>query len=121
LLCFLTPQSTPVDIAWRLAMLGTGQSLFLSPNTASALARIEKQHSGITSGMLATARNIGMLLGVAFSGMVFGLFFSYFSGGYELKQFALYDTGAFMHAFQITLGGAALLAMLGGVISVMRK
>lgn len=121
LLCFLTPQSTPVDIAWRLAMLGTGQSLFLSPNTASALARIERQHSGITSGMLATSRNIGMLLGVALSGMVFGHLFSYFSGSHDLKEFASYQTEAFMHAFQITLGGTAVLALLGVFISMIRK
>jgi EmrB/QacA subfamily drug resistance transporter len=121
LLCFLGPESKPLDIAWRLALLGTGQSLFLSPNTASALARIEKQYTGITSGMLATSRNIGMLLGVALAGMLFGVFFSYFSGGHDLHEFAPYQVGAFVQAFQTTLAGAAVLALVGGIVSVMRE
>jgi len=121
LLCFLGPESKPVDVAWRLTLLGTGQALFLSPNTASALSRIEKQYTGVTSGMLATSRNIGMLLGVALAGVIFGAFFAYFSGGGDLKEFTSYQAGAFMQAFQTTLGGAAILSLVGGVLSILRE
>ena len=121
LLSFLSPQSTPFDIAWRLALLGSGQSLFLSPNTASVLSGIEKEYTGIISGILATSRNIGMLLGVAIAGMFFTVFFSFFSGGLDLKEFSSLHVNAFMHAFQSTLGIAAVLALVGGVLSVLRK
>lgn len=121
LLGLLGPMATSGDVAWRLALLGTGQSLFLSPNTASVLSRIEKEQSGITSGMLATARNIGMLMGVAFAGMIFSAAFSYFSGGHDLKEFCPSQVGPFMQAFQITLGLSAVLALTGGIISVLRE
>ena len=121
LLSFLHTGSTPYDIAWRLSLLGTGQSLFLSPNTASVLAGIEKEYTGITSGMLATSRNIGMLAGVAIAGMAFTAFFSLFSGGLDLKEFSILQVTAFMHAFQGTLGLAALVALAGGALSAFRE
>jgi MFS family permease len=121
LLCFLGPESTPLDIAWRLALLGTGQSVFLSPNTASVLAGIEEEYTGITSGMLATSRNIGMLSGVAIAGMFFTAFFSFYSGGLDLKEFSELQVYAFMCAFQSTLGIAAVLALVGGILSVLRE
>ncbi len=120
-LCLLDQQSTPIDIAWRLVLLGTGQSLFLSPNTASVLARIERRYTGVTSGMLATARNVGMLLGVAIAGMVFSAFFYYFSGGHDLKEFSSSQNPAFLLAFQTTLMICAVLAVIGGIVSVMRE
>ncbi len=121
LLAFLNPESKPLEIAWRLALLGTGQSIFLAPNTASVLARIEKEYTGITSGMLATSRNIGMLTGAAIAGMAFTAFFFMFSGGLDLKEFSALQVPAFMQAFQSTLGIAALLALFGVVLSVMRE
>jgi EmrB/QacA subfamily drug resistance transporter len=121
LLSFLHQGSMPYDIAWRLSLLGTGQSIFLSPNTASVLAGIEREYSGITSGMLATSRNIGMLAGVAIAGMAFTAFFSIFSGGLDLKEFSILQIDAFMHAFQGTLGLAVLVALTGGVLSAFRE
>ena len=120
-LIFLSPESTPFDIAWRLALLGGGQSLFLSPNTASVLSGIEKEYTGITSGMLATSRNIGMLSGVAIAGMIFTAFFSFFSGGLDLKDYSSLQVEAFMHSFQSTLVIAAVLALAGGILSALRK
>jgi len=121
LLTFLNPESKPLEIAWRLALLGMGQSIFLAPNTASVLARIEKEYTGITSGMLATSRNIGMLTGVAIAGTAFTALFFIFSDGLDLKEFSTVHVTAFMHAFQSTLGIAALLALIGGILSVMRE
>ncbi len=112
---------TSMDVAWRLALLGSGQSLFLSPNTASVLTRIEMHHTGITSGMLATSRNLGMLGGVAFAGMIFMTFYSMLSGGLELKEFTSEQTLVFMQSFRVTLGGAALLAFVGAGLSWKRE
>ncbi len=121
LICFLGSQATSLDVAWRLALLGTGQSIFLSPNTASVLARIATKHTGITSGMLATSRNLGMLSGVALAGMIFMTFYSYFSGGLDMKEFTSEQTSVFMRSFKMTLTGAALLALAGGVLSWKRE
>ena len=120
LLC-LNPASGIYDIAWRLALLGTGQSIFLSPNTASVLARIEAEYTGITSGVLATSRNIGMLLGAAIAGMALSAFFSSFSGGLDLKDYSSLQVHSFMQAYRGTLGIAALIALSGAVLSALRE
>ncbi len=121
LLCLLGSQASTFDVAWRLALLGTGQSVFLSPNTASVLGSISTKHTGITSGMLATSRNLGMLSGVALAGMIFMTFYSYFSGGLELKEFSPDQTTIFMRSFRVTLAGSALLALAGGILSWKRE
>lgn len=122
-LCFLGEQSTMFDVAWRLALLGAGQALFLSPNTASVLSAVEPHDIAITSGMLATARNLGMLAGVTLAGLVFGAVFSFLSGGLDLKDFSLGHSGhtaAFVLSLRISFGLTALLSMAGALLSARR-
>ncbi|MCK5070448.1 MAG: MFS transporter, partial [Desulfocapsa sp.] len=88
LLCFLSSLSSPFDVAWRLVVLGAGQALFLSPNSAMVLKSVGPDQTGVSSGMLATARNLGMLVGVSLAGLLFGLIFSRVSGGLDLKHFS---------------------------------
>jgi hypothetical protein len=71
--------------------------------------------------MLATARNFGMLLGVMFGGLLFGLLFNHLSGGYDLKQFQPLYTEAFMKALGITFGSTAVLAVCGAFLSGLRR
>lgn len=119
-LCFLAEDSTMLDVGWRLALLGAGQALFLSPNTASVLTTVDPHHLGITSGMLATARNLGMLAGVTLAGLIFGAVFSWLSGGLDLKDFSPVHTAVFIHSLQISFGLTALLAMAGALLSSRR-
>ena len=118
--CLLTKNSTPFDVAWRLVLLGFGQALFLSPNSAVLLATVKTSQAGITSGMLATSRNLGMLLGVTLAGVLFGTLFTSFSGGYDLKHFEAGQVIYFMEALHITLIVTAILSMLGAFLSGMR-
>lgn len=120
LLCALTPTSTPFDVAWRLCLLGTGKSIFLSPNTASVLAEVERRFTGVTSGMLATSRNLGMLGGVALAGMVFMGVYSLLGGGDNLTVFTEGQPEIFMTSFRLTLGGAACIALSGSLLSWLR-
>ena len=119
-LCFLGEHSTMIDVAWRLALLGAGQALFLMPNSASVLSTVRAHHITITSGMLATARNLGMLAGVTLAGLVFGAVFSWLSGGLDLKEFNAVHTAAFIHALRISFGLTALLALVGALLSSRR-
>jgi len=119
-LCFLDERSTMIEVAWRLALLGAGQALFLSPNSASVLATARSHHIAITSGMLATARNLGMLAGVTLASLVFGAVFSWLSGGLDLKDFRPVHTAAFVHSLRISFGLTALLAMAGALLSSRR-
>jgi len=121
LICLLNMHSTPFDVAWRLALLGCGQALFLSPNSAGILDTIPHEQAGVTSGMLATARNFGMLLGVMFGGLLFGLLFNHLSGGYDLKQYQPLYAEAFMKALSVTFGATAVLAVCGAFLSGLRR
>lgn len=121
LICFLTEDSMATDVAWRLMLLGGGQALFLSPNSAEVLKNVKSEQAGISSGMLATARNLGMLSGVTLAGTLFGFFFSHLSGGFDLKQFQPQQAGAFMGALKITFAITALLSLVGAILSGFRR
>ncbi len=121
LLTQLTTQSSIFDICWRLALLGMGQSMFLAPNTASLLSRIEDADAPITSGLLATARNLGMLSGAAFAGIVFAAWFGFFSGGLEFKHYTPEQSQAFLSAFRATLLCGAVFSFFAAAISWQRS
>ena len=121
LLSMVNELSTLVDIGWRLSLLGCGQSVFLSPNTASVLSRVNQEDAGITAGMLATCRNMGMLVGVALVGLLFSKFYHYFSSGLTLTTYSMDQLPYFMKAFSSTLWIASLLAFITAIISYQRK
>jgi EmrB/QacA subfamily drug resistance transporter len=58
-------------IALALATVGFGTGVFVSPNTSALLGAAPLHRRGIASGIMATARNVGMVLGVGLAGAVF--------------------------------------------------
>jgi MFS family permease len=66
----LSSSFTPSDLIWRLALFGLGTGIFQSPNTSAAMGSVPPSYLGIASGILATIRNAGMLLGIATAAMV---------------------------------------------------
>jgi MFS family permease len=58
-------------IALALAVVGFGTGVFISPNTSAFLGAAPLHRRGNASGIMATARNIGMVLGVGLAGAVF--------------------------------------------------
>ncbi len=121
LLSQLESGTTLVNIAWRLALLGLGQSVFLAPNTASLLSRGKDSDAAITSGLLATSRNLGMLAGAAFAGIVFAAWFGYFSGGAELGEYRPEQAVSFIRAFRYTLFCTTLFSLAAAYISWKRE
>jgi EmrB/QacA subfamily drug resistance transporter len=64
--------STPLwQVAGALAVCGLGAGTFISPNNSRLLGAAPLNRRGIASGVLAAARNVGMVLGVAISGAVY--------------------------------------------------
>lgn len=64
--------STPMAwVAASLAVSGLGSGLFTSPNNSALMGSAPRNRQGIASGMLATARNVGMACGVGLAGAVF--------------------------------------------------
>lgn len=71
LLSRLGPQSSVGDVVAGLAIAGLGSALFISPNNSALMGAAPRQQQGVAASILALARNLGMVLGIAFSGAVF--------------------------------------------------
>jgi EmrB/QacA subfamily drug resistance transporter len=71
LLALLAPHASLRAIAGALALIGLGTGIFVSPNNSALMGAAPRHRQGIASGVLATARNVGMVLGVGMSGAVF--------------------------------------------------
>ena len=64
--------TTPLLFAgFALALAGLGTGTFISPNTSALMGSAPKQRQGIASGVQATARSVGMVLGIGISGAIF--------------------------------------------------
>lgn len=67
----LTPHGTVVEIAAALGLIGIGVGLFTSPNNSALMGAAPRAQQGIAAAMLAAARNVGMVIGIAVAGAVF--------------------------------------------------
>ena len=120
LLTGITAETSPFAVAARLALLGFGEAMFLSPNSAAALAGVPDDQVGVTASLLATARNLGMLLGTALAGLIFALYFSHATGGLDMKDFTPASTAAFMFALHRSFQYGAVFALAGLLASWLR-
>ncbi|MEV5604737.1 MFS transporter [Streptomyces sp. DT224] len=58
------------NVWWRLAVVGVGFALTMSPLTGAAIQAVSPQEGGLASGISSTVRQIGAVLGVAVLGAV---------------------------------------------------
>ncbi len=117
----LSEMSSRFSIVALLAMLGAGQSIFLAPNSASVLSRVGDLMAGVTAGILATARNFGMVVGATVATVLFGYFshsFAHEIGGIQLQNI---DTAIIVLAFGSTLKCIAVSTFLATLISTLRR
>jgi EmrB/QacA subfamily drug resistance transporter len=101
----------------HLALLGAGQSLFLSPNSAAVLAHTQLHRSGTAAALLAAARNLGMLLGISLATLVFARIFSQQTGGLDLRDYHPDQAEAFLTALRGALIVAAVVGLAGAALS----
>ena len=98
-------------IVFGLATCGLGIGLFVSPNNSSLMGDAPRNRQGIASGILALARNVGMVLGIGLTGAIFTTF---------LNLGNPKDPGILIHAFDMGLRFACGLALLAAVITSLR-
>jgi EmrB/QacA subfamily drug resistance transporter len=122
LFCFSRmPAGTNVwPVAWRLALAGIGTATFTSPNSAAAMSAVAPQRRGIAAALVATARNLGMVFGVAAAAVIFNLAFQKASGGQSLQNYHPGMEKAFMAAFHRVMLWGAGVAVFGAVLSALR-
>jgi MFS family permease len=70
-LALLVSRGSLLQIAGALAVVGLGVGTFVSPNNSALMGAAPMHRQGIASGVLASARNVGMVLGVGYAGAVF--------------------------------------------------
>ncbi|HBE80070.1 MAG TPA: MFS transporter, partial [Firmicutes bacterium] len=68
MLSYLKANSSDVFMMAGLIVVGFGIGLFQTPNNSAIMGAVPRDKTGVASGMLATMRNIGIVLGVAVSG-----------------------------------------------------
>jgi MFS family permease len=71
LLSGIGPETALWMVALYLAIAGSGTGTFISPNTSALMGAAPRSRQGIASGVMATARNFGMVLGVGLAGAIF--------------------------------------------------
>ncbi|MEJ2165661.1 MAG: MFS transporter [Desulfobacterales bacterium] len=107
-------------IAWRLALAGIGTATFTSPNSAAAMSAVAPQRRGIAAALVATARNLGMVFGVAAAALIFNASFQKASGGQSLQNYHPAMQEAFMTAFHHVMLWGAGVALFGAMLSALR-
>ncbi|MCP2167614.1 DHA2 family efflux MFS transporter permease subunit [Goodfellowiella coeruleoviolacea] len=93
------------NVWWRLAVVGIGFALTMSPLTGAAIQAVSPQEGGLASGISSTTRQIGAVLGVAVLGAIVR---TRESAG---ASFEAGLTSAFLAAGAVTLVGAAVTGL----------
>jgi DHA2 family multidrug resistance protein-like MFS transporter len=73
LVLFLPEHASKLNIAWRMAVCGTGFGFFQSPNNRLLIGSAPPDRAGAGSGMVSTARLVGQTTGSALVAVVLGL------------------------------------------------
>lgn len=104
-------ETSVVQVALGLAVVGLGTGIFISPNSSALMGSAPHSRQGTASAVLGLSRNFGMLVGTAMSAALF-----YLAGG---RTGSLWE-GADYGAYGIALGVAAGVVLLGSVIAALR-
>ncbi len=108
------------DLAWRLALIGAGQGLFLPPNSSAILGSVPRPRLGTASGMTAQMRVVGQALGIVVSAAVVALRLPAHLAALDGLPPAQAQQAAFLGAAEDAFVVAALICSIGIVASLMR-
>jgi EmrB/QacA subfamily drug resistance transporter len=104
--------STPLPlVSAALALIGLGIGLFTSPNSSAVIGAVPPDRRGVASGILATARSLGNVLGIGIAGAIFTT---------VLSNVDPSDIPILVRATSAGLMAAAVFTGLGAVASASR-
>ncbi|MZP42674.1 DHA2 family efflux MFS transporter permease subunit [Heliobacterium gestii] len=115
LMAGLRPEAQAVDVIWRLSIFGLGAGIFQAPNNSAVMGSVPRHRLGIGSGVLATVRNVGMVLGIAVSSALVT-----WQAGVHAAPGAVDGTAGFMAGLRTAFLAGSLLAASGAVASLAR-
>jgi EmrB/QacA subfamily drug resistance transporter len=109
LLSRLGPTSSLVYIGAAIGTAGLGAGCFVAPNSSTLMGSAPKNRLGIAAAVLATARFIGMILGVGVSGAIF------------TTLIRAHTQAAFFSGIQISFLVASAVSCVGCITSAARN
>jgi EmrB/QacA subfamily drug resistance transporter len=113
LLAQLGSESPFGQAAAALTVVGLGTGIFISPNTSALMGAAPRNRQGIAAGVLATSRNVGMVLGVGLAGAIFTTVVARSPAGAG-------DPASLYTAVRMSFVVAAGVAFLGAVVAAAR-
>jgi len=115
----LPVSASSADVIWRLAFFGIGTGIFQSPNNSAVMGSAPRLHLGSASGILATMRNVGMVLGIATAGAVLYTF----APSHTLQKAILGSTeaAAFLSGLKHAYMAGAILTGIATLTSLIRS
>jgi EmrB/QacA subfamily drug resistance transporter len=119
LLSRLGPTTEIKNIMMALAVVGLGTGAFISPNNSALMGSAPKSRQGIAAGILATARNFGMVLGVGIAGAIFTTTFANGSNSLSTPG-GISQNMAIFQALHLSFLTASLITILGVITSLGR-
>lgn len=114
------PHTTQLSIALKLALLGMGAAMFQPANTTAVMNSVPGERLGTASGIVAAARNLGMVLGVSAAATLFDMGYSLVAKGGGLQDFHPELMDAFTAGWKSAFVFAAGLSVVGAVIAALR-
>jgi EmrB/QacA subfamily drug resistance transporter len=111
------PDTSTLQMATGLALTGLGTGVFISPNNSALMGSAPRNRQGIAAGILATSRNVGMVLGIGLAGAIFST---------VLAQLGVGDSPSapspiLFQAFKASFTTASGIALLGALLSLIRS
>ncbi len=109
----LGPSTPQGEIVLWLAVIGLGIGMFVSPNSSALMGSAPNHRQGIAAGILATARNVGMVMGVGLAGAIFTTVQSAAAGSGVNNALIAGIQAAWLVAAGVAVVGALTSAMRG--------
>jgi EmrB/QacA subfamily drug resistance transporter len=110
-LSFLGAGDDRLTVALWLGVCGLGTGIFISPNSSALMGAAPRRRQGTAGSLLAEARVLGMLIGVALAAIVFAT-----AGGVTGRSWKPVDFDAFAAVMRIS----AVVAALGAATAALR-
>ena len=110
------------DVVLRLMVLGLGTGMFYSPNNSSIMGSVSEHNYGRAAGVLATMRNLGMVMGVSLASTIFTFSESRYVAGVQtqLIENSLFAKTAFTKAFHSVYIVTGIVCLTAAFFSYLR-
>jgi EmrB/QacA subfamily drug resistance transporter len=112
LLSSLAADTPDLAFVLKLGTAGLGIGIFVSPNNSALMGAAPAHRQGIAAGTLALARNVGMVLGVAFAGAIYTTVLSHGAAG---------EASAILESMRVAYLLAAGIAVAGMGVAALRS